>query len=461
MGERESGLFFQRDFGAAEFAARRARVCAAVGRGVVVVASAEEVRGFDPVRQDNDFYYLAGVDSPHAYLTIDAGSGKSVLYLPPRNEKHEKSDGPTLCDEDGAFVLSRTGIDEVRPMSRLVGDVSNLGVVWVARAAGEGYRQCQDTLRHHARSVAADPLDGRLSRETHLMARLATLSPRAEFRDVSPVLQRLRLVKSAAEVEVMRRAGRLAAVACAEAMRSTAPGVFEFQLGAVADYVYAINGAQGQGYRPIIAGGKNIWMMHYWRNNCRLADGDLVILDCAPDWNNYTSDIGRMWPVNGTFSAVQRELYGFVLAYHKVLLSLVRAGRTKAEVLAEGAAKMQPILEGWKWSRPIYRAAAVKLLESKRPLSHGVGMAVHEAADWAGPGLDEPMAAGLVFAVDPELFIPEEETYIRVEDTVVVTEGGCENLTAECPAEVGEIEARMREKGLLQGCPAVMGNAGR
>ena len=114
---------------------------------------------------------------------------------------------------------------------------------------------------------------------------------------MSPLIHRQRLVKSSAEVEVIRKSSQLSALACKESMKATRAGIYEFQLRALADYFFQINGAQGSGYRPIIATGHNIWMMHYWRNNTQLKSGDLVLFDYAPDYNNYTSDIGRMWPV--------------------------------------------------------------------------------------------------------------------------------------------------------------------
>jgi Xaa-Pro aminopeptidase len=118
---------------------------------------------------------------------------------------------------------------------------------------------------------------------------------------------------------------------------------------------------------------------------------------------------------------------------------------------------MQPVLEGWGWSKALYREAAQRMLASPRPLSHGVGMAVHEADDWSVRAI-EP---GLVFAVDPELFIPEEELYIRVEDTVLVTADGVENLTGSCPREIDDVESIVGEAGLLQHCPPVHINPGR
>ncbi|MGN6369852.1 MAG: aminopeptidase P N-terminal domain-containing protein [Phycisphaerae bacterium] len=457
-GTRDERLQFQKNFSASELTGRRRQAMRAMGGGLAVVAAATEVPGFDPVRQSNDFYYLTGVESPHAYLTMDASTKKCVLYLAPRDEKHEKSDGPTLSAEDGAFVLARTGIDEVRPISQVVADLTGIeGQIWTMRAPAEGARQCQDTLRHFQKAIAADPLDGRMPREHHLVGKLSALSPRAEFRDLSAIVHRMRLIKSPAEAAVMRIAGKLTALATMEAMRATRPGVTEFQLGAAADYFFQINGAQGAGYRPIIATGANIYMMHYWRNNAALEEGSLVLFDYAPDYNYYTSDIGRMWPAGGAYSAVQRELYGFVLEHHRVLLEEIRPGRMKKEVLAAAAERMYGVVEKTRWSKEIYRAGAKKLLESERPLSHGVGMPVHESAAWA----DRPMEPGLVFAVDPELVIPEEELYIRVEDTVLVTPDGIENLTSECPREMEEVEKLMRGPGILQSFPAVHRNPGR
>jgi len=428
-----------------------------MGGGTAVLAGATDVPGFDRLRQNNDFYYLSGVEVPHAYLTLNADTGKSILYLAARDKTHEKTDGPNLSDQDGDFVRERTGIGEVRPTSQIAADLKGLTSVWVMHSPGEGVRQCQDTLRHYYRCIAEDPLDGRPSRETHLTSRIAQLSPKAEFHDLAPIVHRLRLIKSPAEIEVMRKSARLTALACTEAMKATRPGIFEFQLGAVADYFFQINGAQGAGYRPIVATGANIWMMHYWRNNSQLKTGELVIFDYAPDFNYYTSDIGRMWPVDGKYSPLQRELYGFVLEHHKTLLSLICPGRTKDEMLIEAARRLRPGVESRNWSRPVYKSAALALLDSKRPLSHGVGMPVHESAPWD----TGPIKPGLVFAVDPELVVPEEQLYVRVEDTVAVTETGIENLTASAPIEMHDVEQTMQRPGMLQNFPPLMSNPGR
>ncbi len=454
---RNAQLRFQKDFSAAELRDRRARLMRSLGTGHAFLAGAGAVRGFDPFRQDNDFYYLTGVEVPHAYLLLDNAAGKETLYLPDRDAAREKADGPELSAQDADFVRQMAGLDEVRPLAALRQDLKKPEIFFTPRAFPEGYRQCQDTLRAWHRATGEDPLACQTTPQTHLLSELSQLNPQATFRNLSPVLEQHRLIKSPAEIELLRRSSALTALACTHAMMCTRPGLFEYHLAATADYIFGINGAQGAGYRPIIATGANIWMMHYWRNNALLQNGELVIFDYAPDFNGYTSDIGRMWPVNGVYSPVQRELYGFVLQYHDILLSLIRAGRSASQILAEAAAKMRPILEDWPWSKPVYKHGALKLLESRRPLSHGVGMAVHESGRYG----DEPLKPGLVFAVDPELVIPEEELYIRVEDTVVVTDHGHENLTVSCPREMDEVEKLIGTSRLFEIAGPVMENPGR
>jgi Xaa-Pro aminopeptidase len=256
----------------------------------------------------------------------------------------------------------------------------------------------------------------------------------------------MRLIKSPAEIAVMRRAGKLTALAVCEAMRSTATGIIERQLGAIAEYVFLLNGASGGGYRPIIASGDNIWNMHYYRNSSPLVAGDLVLMDYAPDCCCYTSDIGRMWPVSGRYEPWQRELYGFVVDYHLALLDEIRPGRTCAEICATVAAKLLPRVDHVHWSRPSFKPAIDTLLKSSRPFTHPVGMAVHDVGRYQ----DEPLRPGIVFALDPQLWVRDERLYIRVEDTVVITEDGVENLTVDAPHDLTDVEELMAMPGLIQ-----------
>jgi len=180
-----------------------------------------------------------------------------------------------------------------------------------------------------------------------------------------------------------------------------------------------------------------------------LRDGDLVLMDCAPDYGYYTSDIGRMFPVNGTYTEQQRELYGFVVEYHKAVLARIRPGITAEQVMLDAAADMEPVLDGWTFSKPIYEAAARKMLEFRGHMSHPVGMSVHDVGSYRARDL----APGMVFTVDPQMWVPEEKTYVRCEDTVAVTADGMENFSDFVPLELDDVEAEMRKGGMLQAYP--------
>ncbi len=434
--------YHQTDFPPEEFADRRGRVLERIGNNAVAVVQGLGASGaFDIFRQSNEFYYLSGVELPHACLLLDGARRKSVLYLLPRDAKLERSEGALLNADDASAAIALTGFDDVRPLDSLADDVRETRSIYALYAPAEGRQACRDTLLHARGQIDADPFDGRPSDEAYFRSRLAATAVHAEFHDLSPILDELRMIKSPRELALMRRAGRLTAQAVTEAMRSTRPGLMEYHLGAAADYVFSINGARGGGYRPIIACGSNIWNAHYYRNNAPLVDGELVLMDYAPDCGYYTSDIGRIWPVSGRYSAWQRELYGFIVEYHKALLGRIRPGVTADVVMDEAAADMEPVVDRTTWSNPAFERSARATLEFRGHLSHGVGMAVHDVADYRR----QPLQASVVFALDPQMWVPEEEIYIRVEDTIAITDGGFENLTCGAPLELDDVERLQRE----------------
>ena len=444
---------YQTDFPASEFRERRNHVYEAIGPDAVAVLRGMPASGaFDLFRQHNDFYYLCGLEVPHAYLLLDGRKQESTLYLPSRDPHHERSEGRTLAVEDAPELCRLSGVEHVHALPALESDLQASATVFTPRSPAEGYLACRDTLEHARRMIESDPWDGSPSLETRFQERLAKLLPSANFSDLSPILDSLRLVKSAAEIAIMRVAGRLTAIAVTESMRCTREGLYEYQLAAVADYCFRLNGARGGGYRPIVASGDNIWNPHYFRNDATLDSSDWVLMDYAPDVRNYTSDIGRMWPVNGRYTPWQRELYGFIVDYHKVLLSLIRPGVTAATIYQEADDQMRHHVEQTAWSRSSFRKAALDVLTYNRHLTHPVGMAVHDVGHYH----DEPLLPGIVLALDPQLWIPDEQIYVRVEDTVVVTETGVENLTAAAPLELDDVERVMRETGLLAARPDLL-----
>jgi Xaa-Pro aminopeptidase len=383
---------------------------------------------------------------------LDGTDQTSALFLAHQSGKQLESEGEILSAENADLVRELTGVDRVLGTEFLAHYLERIRILYTPKRQGEGVQMSSDTLWRAQQEVFADPWDGRLDRMRYFVTKLRERCPMAEIRDLSPVLDDLRLIKSEQELVLLRKAGKLSALGAIEAMRSTRPGVIEYQLDAALRYHYVINGARDAGYHAIIAGGDNAWYGHYSANNCPLQDGDLVLFDCAPDYHYYTSDIGRMWPVNGRYSAVQRELYGFMVEYHKVLLNLIRPGLTDTWIQQEAAAEMVRVVENTEFSKDIYETAARRTLEFPYHMSHCVGMAVHDVGHYRG----KKLRPGMVFALDPQMWIPEERLYIRVEDTVVVTEDGVENLTADAPLELDEVEALMREPGMLDRFPALV-----
>jgi Xaa-Pro aminopeptidase len=449
---------YQSDFPPDEFKARWAKLFDAIGaEAVAVVQGVSLTNGYTMPRQHNSFYYLCGIETPGAYLLLDSRTRKVTLYLPPQNAALERAEGKVLSAADAPQVVKLTGVDAVLESGRM-GDAwpssasqARLPVIYAEFEPAEAQGQSRGELRMGNAAILNDPWDGRLPRESRFVELLRQRNARAEIRNLSPILDDLRAIKSQREIALIRRASQLAGLGLMEAMRSTEPGVYEYQLDAAARYVFLTNDAKLEAYRSITATGtENINNMHYYRNTKRLEDGDLVLMDYAPDYRYYVSDIGRVWPVNGTYQPWQRELLQFTLEYHKAVMSRVKPGVTPRQILDGAKAAMQPILARTKWSKPAYEAAAKRLLEtSGGAMSHMVGMAVHDVGSYR-----DGLKAGHVFSVDPQLRVPEENLYLRFEDTVVVTESGYENFTHFIPMELDAMEALVREKGLVQKAPA-------
>ncbi|MEI7759471.1 MAG: Xaa-Pro peptidase family protein [Thermoleophilia bacterium] len=438
--------------GAQELRARRARLASSIDDGqIILVASAPFPRRSVRFRQTNEFYYLTGLEVPGAYVLIDGQEGSTTVYLPHRDEQRERTDGPALWAEDVDRVRGVSGVDAVKSVEAMPLEIARrlfrgALIVHTPFAPSEGERQSRDGLLGGTAARLSDPLRAHPPAAGSLGPALAEHFPLAECRDLTPVLDEMRLIKSQSELSLMREAARLTGIAVTEAMRSTEPGVREYELGAVADFVFLQGGAAGGSYEAIVASGANAWHGHYVQKTSTLAAGELVLMDYAPDFNYYTSDIGRMWPVSGRWEDWQLELYGFILRYHYALLSRISPGGTVAQVLDAAAAEMRDVVEETAWSAPEFEAAARAALVFRGHLSHPVGMTVHDVGRYQ----QRPFQEGLVFSVDPMLWVPERSLYIRCEDTVAVVPGGIENLTGSVALEPSAIESTMAEPGLLQ-----------
>jgi Xaa-Pro aminopeptidase len=447
---------YQDDFPAEELKARRTRVLDAIGeQAFAVLQGAPAAPGFVPFRQTNEFYYLTGLEVPHAYLVLDGRTRQATLYLPHRDERRERGEGRMLAAEDADDLKRMTGVDAVAGVEQMGRQLYGLAMrqpppaVFTPWSPAEGAAQSRDELLIGYGSLVSDPWDGRPSREGQFLHLFRTRYPQFVPRDLTPILDAMRIVKSPREVALVGQASRLAGLALVEAMRSTRPGVMEYELDAVARYVFFVNGARGEGYRPITAGGANAFYGHYHRNDQPLRDGDLVLMDYAPDYRYYTSDVARMWPVNGRFSPAQRALYGFVVDYAQALLKRIRLGVTADAVMDEAAKEMEGAVARTRFASAVHEKAAREMLRFRGHLSHPVGLAVHDVGDYRR----RPLQPGDVFSVDPQMWVNEERLYVRMEDVVAVTETGVVNFTEFVPDTPEEIEVVVGRDGLRQARP--------
>src|SRR5690606_38426533 len=389
-------------------------------------------------RQVNDFHYLCPVETPHAYLVIDGRGAEDVthLFLPYQPPARLKSEGPLVNAADPEHARAVTGVDQVHGVDELAGFLERVTSIHSPMRRGEGMLQSWDTLQRAQQERASDPWDGGLDRMRRFVALLRERLPASHVLDLAPTLDAMRLIKSPAEIELLRRSGQLSALGLSEALKVTRPGAYEYQLEAAMRFVYLDHGARDVSYRAIVAGGDNAWYGHYNANDAELRDGDWVLFDCGPDYRYYASDITRMWPVNGTYSGVQRQLYGFMVQYHQALLRLLAPGVTAEWVQEEAARAMSGVVDATAWAKPSYAEAARRALVFPHHLSHPVGMAVHDVGHYRG----QVLRPGVVLTVDPQLIIPEERLYVRVEDTVVITADGIDNFTQAAPYELDEVE---------------------
>ena len=455
--------FFTTDFPPAEFAARRARVYEALGEHLVLLQGAPSPAGYVRFRQTNEFYYLSGIEVPHAYLLLDGRRRQASVYLPHRNEARERSEGKVLAAEDAELVRRLSGIDQVFATETLSEHLSIMArsgqetKLYVPFAPPEGTAVSRDSIARMNADAFSDPWDGSPSREGNFISLLKTRFPQFEISDFTPTLDRLRLIKSAREIEMIKKATRLSGLSLMEAMRSTVPGIQESELDAVAKYIYYRHGAQGDAYYSLIASAANAWFPHYNAGKRVMQDGDFLLMDYAPDVGYYMSDVTRMFPVNGKFNAWQRELYGFYLECYKAILKNIKPGLTAQAIKQAALAEMTAALGRTKFSKPIYEKAARSFVDgyaasARNPrgmLGHWIGMATHDVGVYDGGALRE----GMVFSIEPALRVEEEKIYIRLEDVIVITAAGAEILTTFVPSEIDDIEKLMREEGMLQRYP--------
>ena len=461
-GLAQAGRPFTTAFPKEEFAARRLKVANAIGpEAVAIMQAAATVHSSAMFRQSNEFFYLTGVGVPQALLLIDGATKKSTLYLPKQDASRAAVEGALLSPDDPASVTATTGIEDVKPSDALQADLAagskeGRRDLFVPFQPAEGSAESRDGATRRNNDAAVDPWDGRISREANLRMLLTTRAANYVTRNLSPILDEMRAIKSPAEIAVIDQATRIGGEAIMEAMRSTAPGVAEHELDALARFIYVRHGAQGEAYRAIVASGGNAWLAHHRASDKVMADGELVLMDYCPDLHYYRCDVTRQWPVNGTFTPVQRELYTFYLGVYEAILYSIKPHLTAQAILQDAVRKMDVMMATMKLSKPVYEKAAKEFVDGYRSraqattgrganLGHAVGMSTHDMG--GGSGVMRP---GLVFTIEPQFRVPEERIFLRLEDMIVITDTEARITSDFVPRSIAGVEKLMAEQGLLQ-----------
>ncbi len=427
-----------------EYRRRRERLMASVApdSAILVPAAALAVRNHDsdyPFRQNSDFHYLCGFPEPDAWLVLLPGreAGESVMFCLPRDPAAETWTGRRVGPRRAVTVY---GMDEAWPLAERDERLMDL-------------LEGRSTLYLPLDNDAALSLASEMRRGLKARARRGPPAPSA-YADIDEMLHEQRLIKSEAELALMRHAGELSALAHVGAMQGVRPGMHEYQLQAIIEHTFAMGGARAPAYGTIVGSGANACILHYTENDAVMAAGDLVLIDAGAEYALYAGDITRTFPVSGRFSEPQRQLYEIVLGAQQRALRAVRPGATLERIhdgvvrdLTAGLVALG-IVEGPP-------EPAVEQGHYKRFYLHGtshwLGLDVHDVGRYQIEGDARALAPGMVLTIEPGLYIPDDPDIaeqwrgigIRIEDNVVVTADGRDVLTEGVPKRVRDIEALM------------------
>jgi len=427
------------------FAARREKLMAAHPGAVFIFAANEEILRNPDVhylfRQESNFFYMSGFEEPESFLVLApskaSGSHRMVLFTRRRDPLKEMWEGERYGIEGAMKVF---GAHEAYPIDEFDKKLPELlqGSEKVFYRIGNNEkidRQVLAGLENHRRSM------GRSGK---------SLPPIA---DPNEVIGEMRLFKTAEEADRLRKACQITALAHKATMKELRPGMNEYEVEAFIDYQFRKNGCQRLGYPSIVAGGKNAACLHYRFNNEPLKDGDLLLIDAGGEYDYYTSDITRTFPIGRSFSKPQARAYELVLKAQKEAIAMAKPGaklpdihRHCAEVLTEGCLSMG-LLKGSK--EELLKTDGFKRF-FPHGTSHWLGIDVHDVGLYLKNGGPRLLEAGMCFTVEPGFYVQPGDAEmagefkgigIRIEDDVLVTATGCEVLTKDAPKEISDIEA--------------------
>ena len=388
--------------------------------------------GTMPFKQATDILWLSGVDQEDSVLVIfpDAkrNEDKELLFLTETNDLIAVWEGEKLTKNE-AFEVS--GIKTVYWLSEFDTIMKSL-----MSQTENVYLLTQEHLRRNT------PVQ---TREMRLNAELRTIYPNHNYKRSAPFLNKLRSVKTALEIEVMKIAAEITAAGFKRVLKFLKPDCWEHEIEAEFIHEFVKRRSRGFAYSPIIGSGSNACVLHYLENNKQCISGDLVLIDVGAEYANYACDVTRCFPVNGKFTDRQREVYESVLRVEKASIELLKPGAVLSEYHKRVGDLMtkelinlnlisQEEVDNQNPSWPAYKKYFM------HGTSHYLGLDVHDYGLWDG----SPMEAGMVFTCEPGIYIPEEGIGIRIEDDILITSNGYINLTKEIPKEVSEIEAAMK-----------------
>ncbi|MCK5057963.1 MAG: aminopeptidase P N-terminal domain-containing protein [Candidatus Aminicenantes bacterium] len=415
---------------AGEFVKRRVALMGQVKKGMIILFADPDHPPASRFRQDNDFYYFTGCDDLNAILVMIPRTGETALFLPRLKRREKRMYGDNLLGDPGAG--KKTGLTGIYPLDYFKKYVAGKGkkadrtfYVRLSPKDEVSYNRREAAMFRERR--ARNPFNDQIPADLYRVNKLKEQYPAFAVKDVVPFIDRMRLLKTPREIEILRLNGKISAEAIKRAMLATRPGAYEYELEAAAMNVILKNGANGPAYAPIIGSGPNSCIFHYNKNNRQMEAGDVVLMDFGADLAHLCMDITRTWPVSGTFTPEQREVYRAVLEVQKACIAAYRPGITAKDVRRRVA--------------KVLKEKGIDMKGLRGGMHHYVGLSVHDV----GPkGI--PFREGMVFTIEPGLYYPEKNLGIRIEDTILITKDGCEVLSKDVPKEIAEIEALLKGK---------------
>jgi len=407
-----------------DYHARRVALAKAMDGGSLVLFAPVEPEGQNDLygfRQDDNFFYLTGWTEPGAAVLINSNPYAEILFLPEHNLTQEKWTGPKLGPED-PNAPQVTGFDKVESIDKMHDAL--LKVLPQPRAVVFA------DLGSNGQSTASTGPMGWLRRGNSFPNYVA-------FREVGPLLAKMRMVKDAGEAERIRHATDASIAAHLAAIKAIHPSVTEREISALMQYEFGKRGCERPAYAPIVGSGFNSTVLHYSEDSGTMKDGDVVVMDVGGEYAMYATDITRTVPVNGKFTARQREIYNIVLGAQQAAMQAFQAG--KSRLSREGADSLYKVAYDYinSHGKDLHGEPLGKYFI--HGLGHHVGLNVHDLSDGSAP-LDR----GMVFTLEPGIYIPEEKLGVRIEDMFYVDPGGkLVMLTQALPHTAEEVEKTM------------------